>query len=290
MEKVKKVYSKYKSPLKDIIISSARFIGASSALVDDEYFIYIYCKLGIKLLNWVYLIEFYRNWGSALKLKDNKSYYINNNFSIGIYLKQKKRNILLIDLDFFMFLKKYKNLTDWDIKEYIMFYLMYLVIYRIKIILLFIENKPKKWKKKIKMQKKLLNICFYSTNLIKKIEKKRILKNFIKISPGALVLLWFLSYEQDKSLVKFYYNKGICMKVGNKGYNSYFILRFVIRDVSVEKHYFYYSNTNMKIVFLQKLIVFSSKNCLKYLRKKKNKKSKYVSNILFKKKLEEIED
>ena len=75
--------------------------------------------------------------------------------------------------------------------------------------------------------------------------------------------------------MRFQFNKGICMNVCYSGYNSLFQLRCVIRDIAIEQQFLNYSRFNMSLILKKNPIPKIYKNCLKYLRKKKNYMSKY---------------
>lgn len=90
------------------------------------------------------------------------------------------------------------------------------------------------------------------------------------------VLVWYVNREQEKGLIRFQFSKGIVISVGYKKYSSYFVLRFVIRDIAIEQYFCYYSSTNISVIVIRLLSDLFKKNSLKFLRKKKNKNSKMI--------------
>ena len=82
-------------------------------------------------------------------------------------------------------------------------------------------------------------------------EKKRIRqfnsikKNYIKILFSIIrdyVYSLIYKIEKEKGLLRFQFNKGICMTIKYKGYNSSFQIRSVIETVAIEQQFLTYSN------------------------------------------------
>lgn len=121
--------------------------------------------------------------------------------------------------------------------------------------------------------------------LINALEKKRIYnfnakksKKFIKYSivlSGDYVILWYINREKEKGMLRFQFNKGICMSMHYRGYNSLFQLRSVISGVAIEQQFFNYSRFNLLMLLKKNPIPKVYRNCLKYLRGKKNFVSKF---------------
>ena len=120
--------------------------------------------------------------------------------------------------------------------------------------------------------------------LIKKIEKKRLINrkkkwiNYIKypaLIRGDFIIVWYMNREKEKGIIRFQITKGICIDIKYKKYNSTFIIRSLMKGVSVEQQFFYYSPTNMSIILKKNLVKYYSSNKLYYLRKIKNKHSRF---------------
>jgi len=76
-------------------------------------------------------------------------------------------------------------------------------------------------------------------------------------------------------MLRFQFNKGICMSVKYKGYNSVFQLRSVIDGVAIEQEFFGFAATILLMASQKNPIPRAYRNCLKYLRGKKNFASKF---------------
>lgn len=123
---------------------------------------------------------------------------------------------------------------------------------------------------------------FILTNL----EKKRIkqfnnikkIKSYINnqlLLSGDYIIVWYISREKEKGLLRFQFNKGICMSIKYKGYNSSFQIRSVIDTVAIEQQFLTYSRFNMLILLKKNPIKDYHRNSLKFLREKKNKLSTF---------------
>lgn len=114
--------------------------------------------------------------------------------------------------------------------------------------------------------------------LIRKIEKKRLINrkkkriNYIKypvLVKGDFIIVWYISREKEKGIIRYQTTKGICMDIRYKKYNSTFLIRSLMKGVSVEQQFFYYSLNNIVIILKQNIVKYYRSNKLYYLRKKK---------------------
>jgi ribosomal protein L19 len=120
--------------------------------------------------------------------------------------------------------------------------------------------------------------------IIKNIEKKRLKNNKKKINyikyptivRGDFIIIWYINREKEKGLIRFQFNRGLCIDIKYKKYNSTFIIRSIIDGISVEQHFFYYSLNNIYIYLKKNTIRYYRLNKLYYLRNKKNKQSKFI--------------
>jgi ribosomal protein L19 len=122
--------------------------------------------------------------------------------------------------------------------------------------------------------------------LIKNIEKIRIKQYNLKkkneyikyplILSGDYIIIWYINREKEKGLIRYQFNKGVCMSIKYNGYNTTFQLRSIIDDVAIEQQFFFYSRNNILISSKKNLMHYYRSNNLKFLRKKKNKKSKFL--------------
>jgi ribosomal protein L19 len=121
--------------------------------------------------------------------------------------------------------------------------------------------------------------------IIKKIEKKRIINlkkkkfNYIKYPifiKGDFIIVWYISREREKGVIRFQFNRGICIDTRYKYYNSSFLIRFVIDGIAIEQYFLYFSLNNIYITLKKNIIKFYRLNKLYFLRKKKNKQSKFI--------------
>ena len=105
------------------------------------------------------------------------------------------------------------------------------------------------------------------------IKKKKVsLENPLLLS-GDYIIVWYINREKEKGLLRFQFNKGICMSIRYKGYNSSFQIRSVIETVAIEQQFFVYSRFNMLMLLKKNPIKDYHRNILKFLRKKKNRLS-----------------
>lgn len=120
--------------------------------------------------------------------------------------------------------------------------------------------------------------------IIRKLEKIRILdfnkkkKKYIQhlnILTGHYLIVWYINREQQKGLIRFQYNKGICMSIKHKGYNSIFQIRTIVNRVVIEQEFFSYSRLNILLLLKRNPLKEYHRNSLKFLRTKKSKKSGY---------------
>lgn len=119
--------------------------------------------------------------------------------------------------------------------------------------------------------------------ILQKIEKVRIndynkkkkelyIKNML-VLVGSYIMLWYINREKEKGLVRFQFNKGVCMSVKNKNYNSLFQVRSVIGNLAIEQKFLNFSRFNILLLLKKNPIKDYLRNSLKYLRYKKNKES-----------------
>lgn len=84
-----------------------------------------------------------------------------------------------------------------------------------------------------------------------------------------------MNREREKGLLRFQFNKGVCMSIGFKGYNSSFQIRSIIETVAIEQQFLTYSRFNMLMLLKRNPIKNYRRNSLKFLRIKKNRLSKF---------------
>lgn len=84
-----------------------------------------------------------------------------------------------------------------------------------------------------------------------------------------------MNREREKGLLRFQFNKGICMSIHYKGYNSSFQIRSVTKAVVIEQQFLNYSRFNMLMLLRKNPIKRFYRNSLKFLRQKKNRLSKF---------------
>jgi len=65
------------------------------------------------------------------------------------------------------------------------------------------------------------------------------------------------------------------MSVKYRGYNSTFQIRTIVNKIVIEQEFFSYSRYNILVLIKKNPLKEYHRNSLKYLRKKKNKKSGY---------------
>ena len=122
--------------------------------------------------------------------------------------------------------------------------------------------------------------------VIHKLERKRIrqfnsikkLKLYVEdplLLSGDYIIVWYINREREKGLLRFQFNKGICMSIKYKGYNSSFQIRSVIETVAIEQQFLTYSRFNMLMLLKKNPIKSYRRNSLIFLRKKKNKLSNF---------------
>lgn len=127
--------------------------------------------------------------------------------------------------------------------------------------------------------------------IIKNLEKIRI-KEYIKkkkniyiknllLLTGYYLIVWYMNREKEKGLLRFQFNKGICMSIQYKGYNGSFQIRSVTKTIAIEQQFLNYSRFNMLMLLRKNPIKRLHRNNLKFLRKKKNKLSKFKVQYFF---------
>lgn len=121
-------------------------------------------------------------------------------------------------------------------------------------------------------------------NIIKKIETDRLKKKFLRYSiipyplifVGNFLILWYLTRDRVKGYMIFQFFKGLCINTHNKGLNSKFILRNVLKKTIIEKDVFFWSINNVFITKKSNTYQFCRSNNLFYLRDKQRKKSRFI--------------
>jgi ribosomal protein L19 len=108
---------------------------------------------------------------------------------------------------------------------------------------------------------------------IKKKKDKNIKYSLVRC--GIYLILWYMNREKEKGLLRYQFNKGICMTSRYKGYNTRFQIRSITKDVAVEQEFLNYSRFNLSIWLKKNPIKLYNRNSLKFLRKKKNIVSKF---------------
>jgi ribosomal protein L19 len=120
--------------------------------------------------------------------------------------------------------------------------------------------------------------------IIRVLEKKRLINlqkrvNSIKypvIIKGDFVTFWYINREPEKGIIRYQRTKGICTAIKYKQYNSTLLLRSLMRGISIEQQFFYYSLNNLRVILKPNIIKYYRANKLHYLRKKKNKTIRFV--------------
>lgn len=78
-----------------------------------------------------------------------------------------------------------------------------------------------------------------------------------------------MNREKEKGLLRFQFNKGICMSTQYKGYNGSFQIRSITKTIAIEQQFLNYSRFNMLMLLRKNPIKRLHRNNLKFLRKKK---------------------
>jgi ribosomal protein L19 len=94
-----------------------------------------------------------------------------------------------------------------------------------------------------------------------------------------------MNREKEKGLLRYQFNKGICMDVQYKAYNSSFQIRSIASAIAIEQQFLNFSRFNILTLLRKNPIKKLRRNNLKFLRKKKNKLSKFKVELQFKKKI-----
>jgi len=92
-----------------------------------------------------------------------------------------------------------------------------------------------------------------------------------------------MNREKEKGLLRYQFNKGICMSIQYKGYNSSFQIRSIADTVAIEQQFLTFSRFNILMLLKKNPIKKLHRNNLKFLRKKKNRLSKFKVEIQAKK-------
>lgn len=85
-------------------------------------------------------------------------------------------------------------------------------------------------------------------------------------------------YTRDrvKGYMIFQFFKGLCINKHNKGLNTKFILRNVLKKTIIEKDVFFWNINNVFITKKSYTYQFCRSNNLFYLRDKQRKKSRFI--------------
>ena len=81
---------------------------------------------------------------------------------------------------------------------------------------------------------------------------------------GDNIIIWYINREKEKGGIRFQFNKGICICIRNRGYNTTFILRGLLNGVIIEQQYLYYSINNINMLLKKNIIRYYRSNILKY--------------------------
>ena len=101
------------------------------------------------------------------------------------------------------------------------------------------------------------------------------LVNNLLLLTGHYIWMWYMNREKEKGLLRFQFNKGICMSIQYKGYNSSFKIRSIVKKIAIEQQFFTYSKLNIDAWLVRSPIKKFYRNSLNFLRKKKNRLSKF---------------
>jgi ribosomal protein L19 len=80
-----------------------------------------------------------------------------------------------------------------------------------------------------------------------------------------------MNREKEKGIFRYQFNKGICMSIQYKGYNSSFKIRSVTNAIAIEQQFLNFSRYNISMLLKKNPIKKLCRNSLKFLLKKKNK-------------------
>lgn len=115
--------------------------------------------------------------------------------------------------------------------------------------------------------------------IIKDLEKIRIkdfhkwknvfnIKNLLLLT-GYYIIIFYINREKEKGLLRYQFNKGVCMSIQYKGYNSSFQIRSIANTIAIEQQFFSFSRFNILTLLKKNPIKKLHRNSLKFLRKKK---------------------
>jgi len=114
-------------------------------------------------------------------------------------------------------------------------------------------------------------------------KKKKFYIKFFLLLTGFYIIVFYMNREKEKGLLRFQFNKGICMGIQYKGYNSSFQIRSIMNTIAIEQQFLNFSRFNISMILKKNPIKKLHRNNLKFLRKKKNKLSKFKIEIQAKK-------
>jgi ribosomal protein L19 len=125
--------------------------------------------------------------------------------------------------------------------------------------------------------------------IIKYLEKKRVKEyhkwkkkfyiKFLLLLTGYYIIVFYMNRENEKGLLRYQINKGICMSIQYKGYNSSFQIRSISNTIAIEQQFLNFSRFNISMLLKKNPIKKLHRNSLKFLRKKKNKWSKFKIEV-----------
>lgn len=113
-------------------------------------------------------------------------------------------------------------------------------------------------------------------------KKKFYIKSLLLLT-GYYIIVFYMNREKEKGLLRYQFNKGICMSIQYKGYTSSFQIRSIINTIAIEQQFLNFSRFNISMLLKKNPIKKLHRNSLKFLRKKKNKLSKFKIEIQAKK-------
>lgn len=126
------------------------------------------------------------------------------------------------------------------------------------------------------MMGKLIIRNIQASRLVNLKKKKINYIKYISFIRGDFITVWYISREKEKGIIRYQYTRGVCLGAKYKSYNSTFIIRSIIRGIGIEQNFCYNSLNILNIKLKKNIIKTYNRNKLLYLRKKKNKYSRYI--------------
>jgi len=99
-------------------------------------------------------------------------------------------------------------------------------------------------------------------------KKKYYIKKNLLLT-GYYLIVFYMNREKEKGLLRFQFNKGICMSIQYKRYNSSFQIRSIANTIAIEQQFLNFSRFNILMLLRKNPIKKLHRNNLKFLRKKK---------------------